>query len=93
VKLKWEFPYKPAGGLPVGAEDDRNIEVDDDGKNGSRDGVGSAYFPRKTLDRQQTTGYKKNLAFGNKPKGGLYGQKTRTPHLMRINLIIIMSLL
>lgn len=31
---------EPAGGLTVGAEEDRNVEVDDDGKNGSENGVG-----------------------------------------------------
>jgi len=32
--------HKPTGSLPVGAEEDRNVEVDDDGKNGSENGVG-----------------------------------------------------
>ena len=31
---------EPAGGLPVEAEEDRNVKFDDDWKNGSENGVG-----------------------------------------------------
>jgi len=41
--------HKPTGSLPVGAEEDRNVEVDDDGKNGSENGVGAVSYTHLTL--------------------------------------------
>lgn len=43
----------------------------------------------KPPDRQQVIKSKRGEhVFGNKSQGVVYGQETRTPHLMRIGLII-----